>query len=261
MAINLFDLSGKKALVTGGNSGLGLAYATGLAKAGADVAIWGRDKAKTEKAAERLRQFGTRIEPKIVDVSREAEVIDAMGAAIKQFNRLDCVIANAGIANLTPFHEMTAETYHEMLAAAQHGSFYTLREAAKHMIARAKAGDAGGSLIICGSLTIFGGAVELSHYGAAKGALNSMSKGMAVELGPYGVRVNVVAAGLTAIEKVKDMEGSKSFMEAMAKRNPNGRIAEMEDLEGIVVYLASDMSRHHTGDTITIDGGQRASLY
>jgi NAD(P)-dependent dehydrogenase (short-subunit alcohol dehydrogenase family) len=262
MPKNLFDLTGKKALVTGGNSGLGLGFAIALAKGGADVVIWGRNPQKNETAAAKLRQYGTRIESRLVDVSTEKAVVDGMAAAVQQMGRLDCVIANAGSVTLSPFHEMTTEIYNSLIGTAQHGGFYTLREAAKHMVKRAEAGDPGGSLIICGSLSIFAGGPNMAHYGTAKGALNSMSKGMAVELGRYGVRVNVVAIGMTMTEMVEaNMESAKPFIDMTSARNPMGRIGHTEDMEGIIIYLASDLSKYHTGDTITIDGGHRASLY
>jgi NAD(P)-dependent dehydrogenase (short-subunit alcohol dehydrogenase family) len=262
MGRNLFDLTGKKALVTGGNSGLGLGFAVALAKGGADVVIWGRNEEKTAAAAKTLRAYGTRIESRLVDVSKEREVVEGMSAASRQMGRLDCVIANAGSVTISPFHEMTTETYNTLLDTAQHGGFYTLREAAKHMVARAEAGDPGGSLIVCGSLSIFAGGPNMAHYGTAKGALNSMSKGMAVDLGRYGIRVNVVAIGMTMTEMVQaNIELAKPIIEMTARRNPLGRIGHTEDMEGIIIYLASDMSRYHTGDTITIDGGHRASIY
>jgi NAD(P)-dependent dehydrogenase (short-subunit alcohol dehydrogenase family) len=262
MGDNLFDLSGKKALVTGGNSGLGLGFAVALAKGGADVMIWGRDKPKTDAAVSRLRRYGTRIESRIVDVSKEAQVVDGMAAAAVQMQRLDCVIANAGAVTLSPFHEMTTETYMKLIDTAQHGGFYTLREAAKHMVKRSEAGDPGGSLIVCGSLSIFAGGPHMAHYGTAKGALNSMSKGMAVDLGRYGIRVNVVAIGMTMTEMVQaNITMAQPIIDMTSQRNPLGRIGQTEDMEGIIIYLASDMSKYHTGDTITIDGGHRASIY
>lgn len=262
MPKNLFDLTGKEALITGANSGLGLGFAVGLAKAGADVVIWGRNKQKTEAAVEKLRQYGTRIESRIVNVSVEKEVVEGMDAAVKQMGRLDCVIANAGAVTLAPFHEMSTEVYSTLVNTAQHGGFYTLREAAKHMVKRAEAGDPGGSLIVCGSLSIFAGGMHMSHYGTAKGALNSMSKGIAVDLAKFGVRVNVVAIGMTMTEMVEaNIETARSFIEMSEARIPLGRIGKTEDMEGIIIYLASDMSKYHTGDTITIDGGHRASIY
>ena len=262
MKKNHFDLTGKKALITGANSGLGLGFAQALAKGGADVMIWGRNPQKTEAAVTALKKHGTKVYSRLVDVSQESQVVEGMRDAVTQMGRLDCVIANAGAVTLAPFHEMSTEQYNELINTAQHGGFYTLREAAAHMVKRAKAGDPGGSLIICGSLSIFAGGKHMAHYGTAKGALNSMSKGMAVDLAEYGVRVNVLAIGMTMTEMVQaNIEMAKPIIELSKQRIPMGRIGNTEDMDGIVIYLASDMSKYHTGDTITIDGGHMASIY
>jgi NAD(P)-dependent dehydrogenase (short-subunit alcohol dehydrogenase family) len=262
MPKNYFDLTGKQTLITGANSGLGLGFANALAKAGADVTIWGRNAKKTEAAAAQLSTHGTNIYSRLVDVSKEREVIDGMRDAVERMGRLDCVIQNAGGVSFAPFHEMTSETYFDLINTAQHGGFYTLREAAKHMVKRARNGDRGGSLILCGSLTIFGGEPGIAHYGAAKGAMNSMSKTMAVELGQYDIRVNVVAIGMTMTEMVaENIDRARPAIAKTEARTPLGRIAQPEDMDGIIMYLASDMSRHHTGDTITIDGGYAASIH
>jgi NAD(P)-dependent dehydrogenase (short-subunit alcohol dehydrogenase family) len=262
MPKNYFDLTGKRALITGANSGLGLGFAHALARGGADVTIWGRNLKKTQNAVAALKEHGTRIYSRLVDVSKEPEVVAGMQDAIEQMGRLDCAIANAGAVTVAPFHEMTTEIYEQLINTAQHGGFWTLREAAKHMVKRAQAGDPGGSLIVCGSLSIFAGGPQMAHYGAAKGALNSLSKGMAVDLAQYGVRVNVVAIGMTMTEMVQqNMDMARPIIEMSEKRIPLGRIGRTEDMDGIIMYLASDMSRYHTGDTITIDGGHRASIY
>jgi NAD(P)-dependent dehydrogenase (short-subunit alcohol dehydrogenase family) len=257
MTTNMFDLTGKVALVTGGNSGIGLGFARGLAKAGADLMIWGR-RADSNRAAEKvLREHGGRVSSRAVDVSSEAEVVEGMRAAVAEMGRLDCVVANAGFATMSPITEMTGKIYHDLLNVNQHGAFYTLREAAKHMVARAQAGDRGGSLIICGSGSIFQGVPLLAHYGAAKGALNALAKAFAAELGPHGIRANVIAPGFIITEMTQaDPELGARIAAIVAAKAPLGRAGLPEDLEGAVVYLASDASRYHTGDTLVIDGGK-----
>jgi NAD(P)-dependent dehydrogenase (short-subunit alcohol dehydrogenase family) len=171
--------------------------------------------------------------------------------------RLDCVIANAGIASMMPsFVDTPSDVYHDLLSVNQHGAVYTLREAARHMVERSKAGDMGGSLIICGSMSIFGGVNGMGHYAAAKGALESLSKTLAVELGQYKIRVNVVAPGFIATEMTQaDPELFKMIEGMFVAKTPIGRVGKPEDLEGIAVYLASDRSAFHTGDTLIVDGG------
>ena len=259
MAENLFDLSGKVALVTGANSGLGLAMAEGLARAGADVVIWGRRDDRNEQAAERLRTHGGKVSHRSVDVSDEQSVIDGFAAAVKEFGRVDCVIANAGTADVAPLDQMSSETWHGLLDINLHGVFYTLREAARHMKARSAAGDPGGSIILNGSLAVFAGVPGLTHYAAAKGGLNSLSKALAVELGEHLVRVNVICPGFipTGITGPE----AQPLIDATLARSPIKVLGTPEDLQGIVVYLASDMARYHTGDTITLDGGMMAQSY
>jgi NAD(P)-dependent dehydrogenase (short-subunit alcohol dehydrogenase family) len=259
MAENLFDLTGKKALVTGGNSGLGLAFANGLAKAGADVIIWGRREDRNKEAEAALRAHGGRVASQVVDVTNEEAVIAGMKQAVETFGKLDCVIANAGTATVAPIQDMTGDIWHSLLAVNLHGVFYTCREASKHMIARSEAGDRGGSIILNGSLAVFAGVPGLGHYAAAKGGLNSLSKTLATELGPHAIRVNTICPGLIVTEITeKDPVMSQHVMPITLRRTPLGELGRPEDLEGIVVYLASDRSRYHTGDTITLDGGLRA---
>ena len=259
MAENMFDLTGKVALVTGGNSGLGLAFANGLARAGADVIIWGRRADRNAEAEAKLRAHGGRVVSQAVDVANEDDVIAGMAAAVKTFGRLDCVIANAGTATIAPFDQMTGEIWHNLLAVNLHGVFYTCREAAKHMKARAEAGDRGGSIILNGSLSVFAGVPGLAHYAAAKGGLNSMAKTLAVEMGPHDVRVNVICPGFIVTEIAEaEPEMTKEVIAVTERRTPLRPLGRPKDLEGIVVYLASDLSRYHTGDTITLDGGLRA---
>ena len=157
---------------------------------------------------------------------------------------------------------MTADVWHGLLATNLHGAFYTLREVAAHMTARAAAGDPGGSLIVCGSLAIMAGVAQMAHYGAAKGALNSMAKSLTVELASSQVRVNVLAPGLIITEMTRQDPETFKMLNSMAEaKTPLKRAGYPEDLEGIVVYLASDASRYHTGDTIVIDGGKSASIW
>jgi NAD(P)-dependent dehydrogenase (short-subunit alcohol dehydrogenase family) len=260
---DLFDLTGKKALVTGGNSGLGLGFARGIAKQGGDLILWARSETKNRAAEQDLRAYGGEVIARAVDVASEAAVVDGIRQAVETFGRLDCVIANAGIATSAPsVLDLTTEQYHELLNINLHGAFYTLREAARHMVGRAKAGDPGGSLIVCGSLSVFMGVPGMPHYGAAKGALASIMKSMAVELGKYGVRVNMVAPGYIKTDLGRGREEAQSPQDKLfAERTPIPRVGYPEDFEGIAAYLASDASKFHTGDIIVIDGGWLINVY
>lgn len=257
MNLSMFDLSGKVALVTGGNSGLGLGYAKGLAKAGAKVMIWGRRTDKNELALAQLNSLGSEAAADSIDVSDEEQVKAGIARVIERFGRIDTVVVNAGFVNpASSILDLQSSMYHALLDVNLHGSFYTLKAVAEHMVTRAETGDAGGSIIICGSLSINKGVKGLAHYAAAKGALNAMSKTLAVELGPKQIRVNVVAPGFIATDMTQaDPAMFKQLDEYYSASTPIGRVGQPEDFEGIAVYLASDSSRFHTGDTLIIDGG------
>ena len=254
-ADSLFGLRGKVALITGANTGLGLGYAEAIAAHGGDVVIWGRREAKNAEAARILERYGGRVLAQTVDVSDEQRVIDAMGEALATMGRLDCVIVNAGISGSRgPFTAMTTEDYHSVIAVGQHGAFYTLREAVRHMVARAEAGDPGGSLIVTGSLTMIMGRPYREHYAAAKGAVLAMTRAIAVEFARYGIRANVVAPGRIETELGSSTPSIES-REQMAAEVPMKRFGTAAELGGIIVYLMSDAASYHTGDLIVVDGG------
>jgi NAD(P)-dependent dehydrogenase (short-subunit alcohol dehydrogenase family) len=251
-----FDLSGKVALVTGGNRGIGLGMADALAQAGADIVIWGTNEARNKEAVESLKAHGTRVAAARIDVSQEAEVVDGMRDAASQMGRVDSVFANAGIGLAVPsFTEITAEAFRKVVAVNEEGAFFTLREAAKHMTERAKKGDAGGSLIGVASLAGVEGAGRNQHYGATKGAVIAMMRGIAVELARYAVRANTIAPGWIATDMTARAQESTAFAEKVIPRIPMRRWGKPEDFGGIAVYLASDASAYHTGDLFIVDGG------
>lgn len=260
MTRELFDLTGKVVLATGANSGLGLAFLRGCAKFGADVVVWGRRADRNAAAIAELRDLGApRAHAEAVDVSVEAEVERAMASTLAAMGRVDCVFANAGIVSGAPsIVDLTSEMYHELLAVSLHGGFYTLRAAARHMRERAQAGDSGGSIVICGSLSIFQGLPGMEHYAAAKGAMAAIMKSLAVELGPYGVRANMLAVGFIVTGLMDNHPDTESVVQDYARRAPLGRCGELSDIEGPAVYLASDASSWHSGDILVLDGGRLA---
>jgi NAD(P)-dependent dehydrogenase (short-subunit alcohol dehydrogenase family) len=197
-----------------------------------------------------------------VDVSDEEQVISGVARAVAEFGRLDCVVVNAGVSTKQPsFLDLDTETYHDLLAVSQHGSYYTLREGVRHMVARAEAGDPGGSIIVCGSLALYRGVPGGEHYAAAKAATLAIARGAAVEYGKHGIRVNVVAPGW-----VETNLGGASpeqivlMREHVASRNPIPRTGTPADFEGVAVYLMSDASAYHTGDVLVLDGGWSVTL-
>jgi NAD(P)-dependent dehydrogenase (short-subunit alcohol dehydrogenase family) len=256
MAFDPFNLQGKVALITGGNRGIGLGMAEALAQAGADVVIWGTSATHNLAAEGKLTKLGVRVLVQKVDVADEWAVATAMSEAVVQMGRIDTVIANAGIGGgARSFSEMSVETWRRVLAVNLDGVFFTCREACKHMIARAQAGDPGGSIAVTASLAAIEGAARNEAYAATKGGVISMMKSIAVEHARYGVRANAILPGWIATDMTAGAQESAAFAEKVIPRVPARRWGEPEDFGGIAVYLASDASRYHSGDSFVIDGG------
>jgi len=258
LARNLFNLTGRVVVATGGNSGIGLGFLTGCAKQGADVVIWDRETSRDAAALAKLRAAGAaRTHSETVDVSDEVAVESAFRSTISMMGRVDCVFVNAGIMSRAPsFPDMSSDMYHQLLNVNLHGAFYTLREAARHMRARANASDAGGSIVVCGSLAIFHGLQGMEHYAGAEGALAAMVKSLAVELGPYQIRVNMLAPGFILSGMTSGHAETERVIGRMSAVTPLGRPGTPEDIEGPAAYLASEASKFQTGDILVIDGGQ-----
>lgn len=253
---SLFDLTGKVALVTGGNNGIGLGMADGLAAHGATVVIWGTNADRNAEAAERLRAHGGQVRAAQVDVADEAAVIAGVAAILEEFGRLDQAIANAGISiPRKSVFEITEEDLRQIEAVNVHGVLFTLREAARHMVERHKAGDSGGSLVGISSTSAIHGAARNEHYAATKGAVVTMMRAMAVEFARYGITANSVLPGWTRSGLTERLQGWDKFTEQVIGRVPTGGWLDGSDFAAIAVYLASRGARNHTGDSIVIDGG------
>jgi NAD(P)-dependent dehydrogenase (short-subunit alcohol dehydrogenase family) len=254
---NPFDLTGKVALVTGGNGGIGLGMAEGLAQAGAKVVIWGQNEEKNRHAEEQLRKHGGEVLVQRVDVTSEQAVIGGIAAALKEMQRLDFVAANAGVGGggAAPFAETTTHQWHKVTTTNLDAVFWTLREACKHMMARAEGGDAGGSVLVTSSTSAIHGAPRNQAYASTKGAVIAMIRGIAVEYARYGIRANAILPGWIRSDMTARLQSWDKFNEKVLVRVPMRRWGEPEDFAGIAVYLASDASRFHTGDSFVIDGG------
>ena len=255
MAFTPFDLTGKVAVVTGGNGGIGLGMAQGLAAAGADIAIWGRNADKNAAALERLKAHGTRVEALEVDVADEQAVVDAMAESLSRLGRIDSCIANAGVGGGAPLIEQTTEQWRKVTAVNLDAVFWTFREASKHMVARAESGDKGGSLLVTSSVSAIHGAPQNQAYAATKAGVLAMVRGTAVELARHGIRANAILPGWIATEMTERLQNWDAFNDKAIGRVPMRRWGEGEDFAGMAVYFASDASKFHTGDSVVIDGG------
>jgi NAD(P)-dependent dehydrogenase (short-subunit alcohol dehydrogenase family) len=256
MAYAPFDLKGKVALVTGGNGGIGFGMVEALAQAGADVVIWGSNGAKNAAAEAKLKATGVNVLTQVVNVADEAAVAAGMLEAVAQMGRIDTVIANAGIGGgARSFAEFETDTYRKVLSVNLDGVFFTFREACKHIVARAGAGDPGGSLIAISSLSAIDGAARNEAYAATKGAVISMIRAIAVEHARYGVRANAILPGWIATDMTQGAQANQTFTDRVISRVPARRWGEPSDFGGVAVYLASDASKYHSGDSFVIDGG------
>jgi NAD(P)-dependent dehydrogenase (short-subunit alcohol dehydrogenase family) len=255
MAKNFFDLTGKVALITGGNGGIGLGFAEGVAKQGADVCIWGRNAQKNSEVLAQLTEFGTKVHAVCCDVSVEASVEESFAETLEVFGRVDGCFANAGVAKSGRFEEFSTEDWRHVMDVNLDGLFYTLRCAAKHMKQRAEAGDPGGRLIATSSLGALMGMARVEAYGASKGAVISMMQGLAVEYARWGVTANSVLPGHIETAMTEDNYANEKFANAILPRIPARRWGDRSDFEGIAAYLMSDASSYHTGDSLLIDGG------
>ncbi len=258
MAKGLFDCTGKVTMVTGGNGGIGFGFAMGIARMGGDIAIWARNEAKNADAKAKLEAAGAgRVMTYKVDVSTEQAIIDGYDQLMSDFGRIDCVFANSGASpRYDSVFDMPSSHWHEFQSVALHGAFFTLREGARHMVARAEAGEPGGSLVACGSLSLFQGLAGKMEYAASKAGIAATVRCLAAELGKYKIRANVVAPGLIITPMMGDNPAvEQGLLGIYGPQTPLGRLGYPEDFEGIGAYLCSDASSFMTGETVIIDGG------
>ena len=252
---NEFVLNGRVALVTGGNGGIGLGMAEGLASAGADLVIWGSNPDKNVGAQAKLKSYGRRVLAQRCDVADEKQVDACFAEALKQMGRVNACFANAVVSQArAPFQELCTREWRRVLSVNLDGAFFTLRAAARHMVARAKDGDKGGRLVGMASTAAIHGAARAHAYAASKGALLSVIRALAVEMARYGITANSILPGWIETGMTAAGVADPKFSGAVLPRIPMRRWGRKEDFAGIAVYLASDASRYHTGDSFVIDG-------
>ena len=248
----MFDLTGRVAVVTGGNSGIGLGMAMALAAAGADVCIWGTNEAKNADALARVRTIRPSASAMQCDVGDEKAVDATMDAVVERYGAVTTLFANAGVpAGVDRFAETAYDDWNATMRVNLDGAFLTCRAAVRHMLA---AGN-GGSLVVTSSLSARLGMPRGQAYSASKGAVVALVQSIAVEVGKHGIRANALMPGWIETPMTDTLLGNERFDARNLPRVPVGRYGTPEDFGGIAVYLASDASRYHTGDVIRIDGG------
>ncbi len=249
----MFSLTGRTAIVTGGNGGIGLGIAKGLARAGASVAIAARDRSKTDRAVESLSELGTKVIGLDIDVADEASIANAVSAAAKEFGRLDVLVNNAGIAVRKQPQEYSAAEWDQVMDVNLKGTFLCARAAYPHMV---EAG--GGSIVNIGSMTSIFGMDWVSSYSASKGGVVQFTRSLAIAWADDGIRVNAILPGWIRTELTSGYwtnPDNEDRFSLINRRIPAGRWGEPADLAGLAVFLSGDAAAYVTGAAIPVDGG------
>jgi hypothetical protein len=256
----IFDLSGRVAVITGGNGGIGLGIAQALAAAGCNISIWGRNADKNARAVATMADGPGKIDSRVCDVSDAGQVKSAMAATLDTFGRVDGCFANAGIGGggRHAFIDRTEEQWRGMFATNLDGVFHVFQAAARHMTERAASGDPFGRLVATSSLASLFGTARNEHYAATKAAINALVRALAVELARQGVTANAILPGWIKSDMTADIMANEKFVANVMPRIPMRRFGEPSDFGGIAVYLMSGASSYHTADCFVIDGGYTA---
>jgi 2-dehydro-3-deoxy-D-gluconate 5-dehydrogenase len=248
-AKNPFDLTGRVALVTGGNGGIGRSIALGFAEAGASVAILGRNKDKNKKALAELEVTGARSIAIQSDITDSAQIAPAIARVEKELGPIGILVNNAGIGLIKPSLEVSLEDWNRVIEINLTACFLLSQTAGRLMAGRKR-----GKIINISSIYgLFGNAVAPS-YSATKGALINLTKSMAIELAPVNVQVNAIVPGYFHTE-LTDQFKDEPFYDELIRRVPAGRWGEPHELAGAAIFLASQASDFMTGASLVVDGG------
>ncbi|MEM0895771.1 MAG: SDR family oxidoreductase [Verrucomicrobiota bacterium] len=246
----MFHLSGKVAFVSGASRGLGKQFSLALARAGADLVVTSRTMASLEETKSEIEALGRRCLPLELDVREKTSIDAVIPAALAEFGKLDILVNNAGCNRRKPAMDVTWEDWDLILETNLRGVFFLAQAAAKPMI-EAKYGR----IINIGSVTSVAGYAGLAPYGASRGGTKQMTMSLAHDWGEHGITVNCLAPGWFRTEQNKVMYEDEGWVEYLSERIPLGRPGKQGDLDGTLLWLASDASEYVTGQTILVDGG------
>ena len=246
------DLSEKVFIITGGNGGIGLGLAEGIADAGGAVAIWARNEEKNTDAVRALQDIGGEAKSYICDVSNEEEVIRTLASTVKDFGRVDGLFANAGRGGTgTPLVDTSLEDWRKVMAVNLDGVVLCLREASRQLISQ----GSGGSLVAVSSTSAIHGAAGNEAYGTPKTAVTGLVRALAVSLARFQIRVNCLLPGWTVTELASPAFENEYFREVTTKRTPVRRWADPSEFKEVGAFLADPSQTFHTGQQVCVDGG------
>jgi gluconate 5-dehydrogenase len=248
---NLFDLTGRTALITGSSRGIGLALARGLAEAGATVIVNSRQAAAVDEAVARLSALGLSVRGAVFDVAGEASVTQAFDAFDRDGVAIDILVNNAGIQHRKPMLELELADWQRVIDTNLTAAFLVGREAARRMVARGR----GGKIINIGSLTSESARATVAPYTVAKAGIKLLSKAMAAEWAQFDIQANSIGPGYILTDMNEALVNNKDFDAWVRASNPAGRWGRPEELVGTAVFLASAASNYVNGQIIYVDGG------
>lgn len=253
---SLFDLSGKRAMVTGGTHGLGMAMAKGLAEAGAELIINGTTPSRMEEAVKEYEEAGHTVHSFIFDVTKEKKAQSFIDKIEKEIGPIDILVNNAGIIQRTPLLEMDEADYRKVIDVDLVGPFIMAKYVAKHMIKRKE----GKIINICSMMTELG-RDTVGAYAAAKGGLKMLTRSMATEWAKHNIQINGIGPGYFATEQTAPIrKEGHPFNDFIISRTPAGRWGKPSDLAGTAVFLSSAASDFVNGQIVYVDGGILATI-
>jgi gluconate 5-dehydrogenase len=255
MSLTLFDLRGKRALVTGSSQGIGFAMARGMAAAGAEIVLNGRDMAKLTTAAEALRGDGYRVGLLAFDVTDHLGVRAAVDGFEADTGPIDILVNNAGMQHRSPLEDFPVDAFERLLQTNVASVFHVGQAVARHMIGRGA-----GKIVNIASVQSALARPGIAPYTATKGAVVNLTKGMATDWAKYGLQCNALAPGYFDTPLNKALVDDPAFSAWLAKRTPTGRWGNVDELVGACIFLSSAASSFVNGTTIYVDGGITASL-